>query len=253
MSKQLNLWITALAVPVLLAAGGAPAAEHSDHPAPKRPVDVPAQAELSYRISARQHGFSLSGDAQVSWHAGAGRYTLAETTRASLLGKILEHRSEGHLDDYGIAPHTFFEKRFRKDPATTTFNRDTRTITFSEGDSSYPLHGGEQDRSTAVWQLAAFARAAPDKFRPGAEWPMFVAGRHDAETWTFKVVGPEPVRVAGTQVTAVHLTKAPPPDSKDQAVDLWLAPSMGWIPVRIRFADSEQEFVDQVLDHASLK
>jgi hypothetical protein len=255
MSKQ-NFWSAALlvaALPALLAAPPAADAGPTGHPVQKRPVDVPARADLSYRISARQHGFSLGGEAQVSWRVEAGRYRLQETTRASLLGRILEHRSEGRIDDYGIAPRSFFEKRFRKDPATTTFDRDTGTISFSEGDASYPLRGGEQDRATAVWQLASFARAAPDQFKPGSEWSMFVAGRHDAETWTFKVVGEEPLRVAGTVVAAVHLVKTPPSDSKDQTVDLWLAPSMGWAPVRIRFADSDQEFVDQVLARGTMK
>jgi hypothetical protein len=53
------------------------------------------------------------------------------------------------------------------------------------------LKGGEQDRTSATWQLIAYARAAGDKFKPGSEWKMFVAGRRDAEPWSFKVLATE--------------------------------------------------------------
>lgn len=252
MSRQ---WTTAalaalVAMAVTMPAVAAPAGEH---PSVKRPFNLPPSMDLSYHIDAKQRGFGLSGDAVVSWRLKGDSYTLTESTRASILGKILEHKSEGTIDSYGIAPHTFFEKRFRKDPATTTFDRETKTITFTEGDERYPIKGGEQDRSTASWQLLAVARAAPEKFTPGSEWTFFVAGRHDAEQWTFKVINQESVKTATGDVLAVHLAKAPPPDSKDQTVDIWLAPSLDWAPVRVRFTDANGDFVDQVLTKLTKK
>jgi hypothetical protein len=62
------------------------------------------------------------------------------------------------------------------------------------------------------------------------------------------VVGQEAVHTGQGDVTALHLVKAPPPDAKGQQVDLWLAPSLDWYPVRIRFADEDGDFVDQTLD-----
>ncbi|MGZ3181808.1 MAG: DUF3108 domain-containing protein [Telluria sp.] len=226
----------------------AQAALGAEHVAVKRPVNLPGSVDLRYRIDAKQRGFGLSGDAVVNWRLEGGKYTLTENTRAVLLGKILEHRSEGAVDDFGVAPASFFEKRFRKDPWTTTFDRKARQISFTESNLHYPIKGGEQDRSTATWQLLAMARAAPDKFVPGSEWTMFVAGRRDAEPWTFKVVNQEPVKIATGDVLCVHFTKAPPGDSKDQTVDLWLAPSLDWMPVRVRFTDADGDFVDQVLE-----
>jgi hypothetical protein len=112
----------------------------------------------------------------------------------------------------------------------------------------YPLKGGEQDRSSVSWQLAAVARAAPDKFVPGSEWTFFVAGRRDADPWTFKVIGHDSVRTGLGAVDALHLVRLPPPDSKDQKLDIWLAPGHEWYPVRVRFTDSDDEFVDQTLE-----
>ncbi|MGK5075182.1 DUF3108 domain-containing protein [Janthinobacterium sp. ZB1P44] len=235
----------------LLAATLSPAMaanEPVDHPVIKRPYKLVPSADLVYSIKARQRGIGLSGESVSNWRVGDGKYSLLAETKAALFGKILEQRSEGTVDDYGLAPMQFVEKRFRKDAVTTTFKRDSKTIVFGEGDDSYPLKGGEQDRNSTVWQLASVARAAPEKFVPGSEWAFFVAGAHDAEPWTFKVVKEETVTTGLGDVAAIHLVKAPPPDKKGQQVDLWLAPSLEWYPVKVTFADADGgDYVEQTL------
>ncbi len=246
----------AVAASVVLAAcavAPTPAAAAPDHAPSKYAVNIPPSVELSYQIKARQKGFSISGDGIVHWQVAEGKYSLNTDSRAMILGSLLSNRSEGAIDSFGIAPAVFHEKRFRKDPTTTTFNRASRTISFSESKVSYPIVGGEQDRTSAPWQLVSIARAVPDKFVVGSQWTFFVAGRRDAEPWTFKVVKLENVRTALGEVATVHLVKLPPPDSKDQQLDIWLAPSMEWYPVRLRFEDAEGDFVDQTIDKITRK
>ncbi|MYM73784.1 DUF3108 domain-containing protein [Duganella sp. FT134W] len=243
--------ITTLCAALLLAylAPAAQAAETSgEHPSVKRPTSMPPSADLSYNLKVKQSGLALNGTATVQWRAGDGKYSISTESRAAIFGKVVENRSEGGIDDYGLAPVSFYEKRMRKEPYTTSFKRDAKAIAFTESDVTYPILGGEQDRSSAQWQLAALGRAAPDKFKAGSEWHMFVAGRRDAEQWSFKVVGIENVQTGAGDVSAVHLVKAPPPDAKGQQVDLWLAPSMDWYPVRVRFNDNDGDFVDQTLE-----
>ena len=145
----------------LLAAALTPAMADApvEHPVIKRPYKLAPSADLVYSIKAKQRGIGLSGESVSNWRAGDGKYSLLAETKAALFGKILEQRSEGTVDDFGLAPSQFVEKRFRKEAATTTFKRDSKTIVFSEGDDSYPLKGGEQDRNSTVWQLVSVARA----------------------------------------------------------------------------------------------
>jgi hypothetical protein len=219
-----------------------------EHPSVKRPTNAPPSADLSYSLKVKQSGLSLNGVATVQWRAGDGKYSIAAESRAAIFGKVVENHSEGAIDDYGLAPVTFHEKRIRKDPYTTSFKRDAKTIAFTESDVTYPILGGEQDRLSAQWQLAAMARATPDKFKPGSEWNLFVAGRRDAEVWSFKVTKVETINIGAGEVSAVHLVKEPPAKSPGQQVDLWLAPSMDWYPVRVRFNDPDGDFVDQTLE-----
>ncbi|QRX83946.1 DUF3108 domain-containing protein [Glaciimonas sp. PAMC28666] len=222
----------------------------ADHISTKRSFNLPPSAELNYAIRARQSGLSINGDAVVKWQTDGHDYSVEATTRAMILGKILEAKSDGKIDDYGLSPTQFTDKRFHKNSTTTTFNRDTNggTITFSPSDASYPIIGGEQDRTSIVWQLVAVARAAKKQFKPGSDWVFFVAGQRDAEPWTFKVINQEKITTGMGEVEAIHIFREPPPDATEQRLDIWLAPSLEWYPIRIRFTDPNNDFVDQTLD-----
>lgn len=236
-----------------LLASLAPALAVDEHPSVKRAFKLAPSADLLYAIILRQHGLQLSGEGTLSWRASENAYSIMAETRSPLFGKVLENKSEGEVDAWGLAPERFYEKRIRNDPVTTTFKRDSKTIVFTDSGASYPLKGGEQDRSSAAWQLIAVARAAPEKMVAGSEWDFFVAGQRDAEPWVFKVKDQEMVHLVQGDVSAVHLVKAPPPDAKGQQVDIWLAPSLEWYPVRLRFADHDGDFVEQTLEKISKK
>jgi hypothetical protein len=228
------------------------AAAQDDRPSVKYKFDLPPSAELTYTVKASSHGIPLSGNGTITWQQGGGKYTLVTEARSGMFGKVLEYRSEGAVDAWGLAPDTYYEKRIRKGAGTTTFQRDAKTIDLADSDNTVPIHGGEQDRSSAPWQLASIARATPQKFVPGSEWRFYVVGRRSAETWSFKVVGTETVKTGAGDVKAVHFSKAPP-KGKGQQVDLWLAPSLEWYPVRLVFMEDDGDSFEQLLDKVTKK
>src|SRR5450830_523622 len=229
------------------------AADPAEHPVIKRKVSLPPSAELHYNIEAKQSGLQVNGEALVKWSNSGAKYIVTTETRAMMLGKILETTSEGDIDSYGLAPTRFVDKRFRREASTTTFNRETNAITFTQSAETYPLKGGEQDRASIIWQLIAVARGNADKFTPGSEWLFFVAGPRDAAQWSFKVVGREKIKTKQGELNAVHVLRAPPPDDKGQKLDIWLAPSSDWYPARLRFTDPDGDFIEQTLDTVNKK
>ncbi len=232
----------------LLLALGIGTAGAADAPgAVKRAFELPPSADLHYELQARHRGFSLKGEAIVTWRAGNGQYSVGAESRVPVLGTITDDRSSGAVDAFGLAPNEFVEKRMRKDPTTATFDRDTRTLRFSESKQAYPLKGGEQDRASITWQLAGVARGAGERFKPGSEWPFFVAGRRDAETWVFKVVKREKLRTGLGEVEAVLVARQPLREKKDQTLEVWLAPQHEWYPVKLRYADGDKEQIEQTL------
>lgn len=213
----------------------------------KTAINPPPSANLDYAINASQKGLSLNGSALLHWSSSKNRYAISTETKAALLGKILEAKSEGAIDAYGLAPLTSSEKRFRKDPTTTTFNRETRSISFSASDASFPIKGGEQDRNSVVWQLATMARSTPAKFKTGASLPMVVAGQKDADAWTFKVGKSETIKTGLGDLKAVKVSKLIKDGDNEQKIDIWFAPGKEWYPVRIRFTEPSGDFIDQTI------
>lgn len=230
-----------------MALGAGNVAAQGAHPAVKRAFELPPSADLHYDLSARQRGLALKGDANVTWRQGDGKYEVKVDSRVAVFGTLLENHSQGAIDAYGLAPEQFSEKRLRKDPTSITFDRAGKSMSFSEGDKTYKLKGGEQDRTSITWQLAAVARAAGDKFKPGSEWPFFVAGRSSAEAWTFKVVKQEKVQTGMGELDAVLVERKALPGSRDQSVEVWLAPSHEWYPVKIRFTEGDKETIEQTI------
>lgn len=215
--------------------------------APRYKTNLPPSAELSYAIKAKQKGIAVDGDAVMRWNTASGKFTASNEARAMLVGKILDAKTEGDIGPFGLAPLNFTEKRFRKEATTTSFDRSAGIIRFTASEQTYPIKGGEQDRNSAIWQLIAVARAAPAKFKPGSNWTFFVAGRRDADTWTFKVIKKEKLATPLGEIDTVRVEKAPPPDSKDQHLDIWLAPSLEWYPARLRFREDDGDFIEQTL------
>ncbi|MNR80691.1 hypothetical protein D3C72_114170 [compost metagenome] len=216
--------------------------------AAKRGVNLPPSAELSYAINANQRGLALNGTAILHWSTDKSTYSITSETRAMLLGKILEAKSEGVVDASGLAPLTSTEKRYRKDPTTVTFNRETKTISFSASEASYPIKGGEQDRNSVVWQLATIARSTPNKFKTGASIPLTVVGQKDAEAWTFKVKKAEKIKTSTGELNTVKVSRVVTDGGKDQQLDIWFAPSMEWYPARVRITEPEGDFIEQTLN-----
>lgn len=244
-----------LALAAALSVAASLPAVAADYTVAKRATSLPPPADLSYAVKGSSHGLPLAGTGIMSWRHADGKYTLLTEARSGLFGKVLEHRSEGAVDEYGLAPATYYEKRIRKDPTTTRFDRNARSIQFEDRQNSVvPLKGGEQDRSSVTWQLAALARATPDKFTPGSEWSFLVAGRRDAAVWTFRVAGSETMQSAGLgEIKVLHLTRKPLAEDRGQQVDLWLAPGLDWYPARILFKEDNGDAFDQILEKVNRK
>lgn len=216
----------------------------NDHAA----INLPPSAQLDYSVRARQSGITLAGRSRLLWQADSARYLVSAETSAMLVGKILDERSEGKVDSRGLVPMVYTEKRFRKEATSTQFERDTGLIRFGDSQATQKIVGAEQDRASALWQLISLLRAEKRPIKSSMSWKFMVAGQRDADPWVFKVQGRERLKTALGEIDTVHLVRLPPPDAQKRRVDIWLAPSQEWYPVRTRFEDSNDEFVEQFIE-----
>lgn len=208
--------------------------------------NFPPSAELSYQIKTVQSGFTISGNAKIIWAPNENsQFKINTETTAPIFGKIHSTQSEGFINEFGLAPTKFSEKRFRKSTTSTTFDYTNKRIQFSDSDETYKIKGGEQDRTSATWQLVALAGAIGDSVTIGQQWKMFVAGNRDADPWLFKLVDIVTINTALGNLKCLHILKSPPPDAKEQQLEIWLATDLHYYPVQIRFSEKDGDQIDQ--------
>ena len=210
---------------------------------PRYQVRMPPSVDLKYEVRALRQGKEVYGSGRIVWHADGQRYRI-DGEAGVLFFTVLRFQSQGVFDGFGVAPESYVEKRMRKDETTTRFEPSPGSIRFSASASSYPRNGGEQDRASIVWQLASIGLGDPAQYAPGAQLRLFVAGVRDAEPWLIQVIGQEEINTPAGAMQAWHVRRVPRPGSRDQKLDIWLAPQHSWYPVRLRYTEANGEYLD---------
>lgn len=216
-------------------------------------INPPPSAKLDYVIRADIQGLSLEGTGSIDWQFTSPKYRLQFDTRSSLIGLLLSERSEGNVDRRHLQPASFYSKRFRKEAVTVNFDRQAGSIIFPGDTAPLKLEGNEQDRISVLWQLVSMVRAAPARFNAGSPWKFFVIGYRGGEAWTFTVSEKERLRTSLGEIDSLHLVHLPSEHSKAPKVDIWLAPTMEWLPVRIRFSEENGDTIEQNLERIQKK
>jgi len=246
--------------------GTPPAPAEAPTPAPAVPAEVAPQGTRRYKVhlppSAKfdmavarvdADGTKWTGSASMTWHTDGSRYDASVEAGVSLLVtrvNLLVLRSEGVIDDYGIAPVRVTEKRTRRAETATHFNRDQGTITFSASERSYPLLTGAQDKATVPFQLGGIGRADVNQF--GGDIDLQVGDEKEATIFRFQLVGEEELDTKMGKVVAWHLTRPPKPGTYSSRLDIWLAPGMNWYPVQIRNTEASGALTTQTVSNITM-
>ena len=245
----------------------ATAVVESAPPAAVAPVDAgPQQAMRRYKVNlppsasfemtvARvdADGTKWTGAATMTWHTDGGRYKASVEAGVSLLVtrlNLLVLRSEGTIDDYGIAPVTATEKRARRAETATHFNRDAGTISFSSSERSYPLLVGAQDKATVPFQLGGIGRGDVNQF--GGDIDIQVGEEKEATIFRFQLVGEEELDTKMGKLVTWHLTRPPKPGTYSSQLDIWLAPGMNWFPIQIRNTERNGALTTQTVSNITM-
>jgi hypothetical protein len=212
-------------------------------------VALPPSARLELDVRRKDaDGTNWSGSATIGWQQDGARYRASQEVGISLLiarVNLLEVSSEGSINEYGIAPATFNEKR-RNRPATAThFNQQEQKITFSASDRSVPLVPGAQDRATVLFQLAGIGRADVNQF--GQDIDILVGEDRNAQVYRFQLVGEDELETKMGKLVTWHLARPPKPGSYNARLDIWLAPGLDWYPVQMRNTEANGAITTQIV------
>ncbi|WP_322043821.1 DUF3108 domain-containing protein [Paraburkholderia sp. J67] len=168
----------------------------------------------------------------IHWKSDGQHYEMVVSIPLPFVGTF-SWTSRGHVDPFGLAPDQYIEKRGRRPADFTVFNRSQKQIVFTRTPNSLALPDGAQDRFSMVMQLASLVRGDPDTYKPGVTREFYVADNDSGETWPITTIGDENVRTDQGFVSARHFMRLPRHDGDKRRIDVWLAPSLGWLPVRL--------------------
>lgn len=205
------------------------------------PVALPPDADLAYQVQGQARGLRYTASGELRWRQAGGQYELSMRLSAFLVGSRSQS-SVGQVDATGLRPERFSD-RTRSERAAH-FDRSTGRIRFSNNAPDAPLLPGAQDRLSIFIQLAGLLQAGA--FQTGDTIELPVAGVGGSQAWRFTVGDPETLLLPAGSIAARKLVREPA-DTHDSRVEVWLAPELGHLPVRLRITQTQGDAADQQL------
>jgi hypothetical protein len=227
--------------PAAVAASAAAPPTQAAPPANAITYAIPGSKRLKYNVIGTKDALTYSARAEMLWLQDGTTYDARLEVSAFLIGARVR-TSTGRLSADGLLPTRFADK-FRTEVAAH-FERDKGQVIFSANTPSAPLLPGLQDQLSVFIQLGAMLGGARDKYPEGTDVTFETIGPRSGETWVITVGGDEKLYMPGGQIDTIKLTRKPRRDY-DQTAELWLAPSLGFLPARIKITDRNGDYVDQ--------
>lgn len=207
------------------------------------PAQPPASTRLLYDVTGQVKGIGYRAEGTLTWTVSDGRYDARMEMRVPLLGSRSQ-TSVGRVGPNGLMPERFADKS--RSEKAAHFEASKQRITFSNNAPEAPLQPGAQDRLSLFMQLAGLLQARPQAYATGKTVDMQVAGTGDAPLWRFDVGAESTLSLPAGEFKVRRLVRQPRKEF-DSTVEMWLAPSLGYLPVRLRVTQSNGDVADQQL------
>lgn len=218
----------------------AQAPEAANSPPPPGPVRLPPSTRMDFEVTGKAKGFGYNALAQLIWQHDGESYSAHQELKVMLLGSRSQD-SVGSITPHGLQPRRFGD-RARSERAAH-FDFAAGRVTFSANNPPATIAPGAQDRLSVFLQLAGLLAGAPERYPPGTQIAMTTVSARGADVWTFTVQEEQTLDLPVGPTRAIALERLPRRDH-DQKAQVWLAPELGYLPVRIRITEANGDFAE---------
>jgi hypothetical protein len=234
------------ALPETAVAAAAAAAQAAAPPPPPAltGMALPGSIQLAYQMTGSARGLNYSASARLDWLNSGSAYETTMTVSAFLLGSR-SMESRGEIGPYGLAPVRFADKRSKRELAAH-FEPARQQIIFSNNSPVAPWFPGAQDRLSVFLQLAGMLGGNPGAYPLGTTIAVYTAGAGGADTLSFKVEAEELLALPAGEMATLKLASLIRNDY-DRKFEIWYAPSLQYLPVRVKYTQANGDFIDQQL------
>ncbi len=240
-----------------VAAASAPASAASDSTV--KPFEWPASTRIRFKLGGQYRG-EVQGSAQVDWLLQGTHYQVhVETLIGPKFAPIFRRSvsSDGEISTQGLIPHRYDEE------TKLAFASPKRKYVLFEGDEVELSEGarrearmpGVQDAASQFVQFTYSFTTNPSQLAPGNVLVMPLALPRKQEPITYDVIGMETLDTPLGPLPAVHVKPRVParPGKPDLTVELWFAPNLEYLPVRMRIRQDDQTYIDMLIDGPPLR
>ena len=207
------------------------------------PAQPPASTRLDYDVTGRVKGIAYNAEGKLDWTRADGRYSARMEMKVFLLGSRVQ-MSTGRVGTAGLSPERFADKS--RSEKAAHFDAELGRVRFSNNAPDAPLLPGAQDRLSLFLQIAGLLQARPQAYASGQTIELQVVGTGDADIWRFEVGDEVTLSLPAGEMRA-RLLKRLPRKEFDSTVEMWLAPGLQHLPVRLRVTQANGDVADQQL------
>ncbi|WP_298927770.1 DUF3108 domain-containing protein [uncultured Ramlibacter sp.] len=205
----------------------------------------PADTRLNYQLGGRFRSGELYGDAKVQWQRDGNRYQARIDIDVTLMVRLLI-TSQGEVRSDGLLPLAYEEVRRGK---SRGMRMDEASIFFADGRRA-PRPGGMQDTASQFVELAHRFATGQERLEVGRSVDLWLARPNAVDLWTYDIVEREMLRTPRLgEIEAFRLKPRPIANPRGNiTAEMWFAPSLQYLPVRIRVSMGEEAVVDLIVD-----
>jgi hypothetical protein len=206
----------------------------------------PADTRLNYLLGGQFRSGDLHGSARVQWQRQGSRYETRVDIDVTLLASLVL-TSQGEVTVQGLAPKAYEESR-RNGPRGVRIGDETITLTDGRG---VPRPDGVQDTASQFVELSHRFATGQEPLVVGRTVSFWMARPGGVDLWTYDIVGREILQTPQLgAVEAFHLKPRPIANARGNiTAEMWFAPSLQYLPVRIRVSMGEATYVDLMVDN----
>jgi Protein of unknown function (DUF3108) len=208
----------------------------------------PVSTRLSFDVDGNYRG-DIKGSAQVEWIRDGSHYQVHVDVLAGPSSAPIATRrssSDGEITVDGLVP-----RRYDEDTKVLMSAPRRRTIMFDPSGGVVLANGdwhanvaGLQDQASQFVQLSYVFSTRPEMLRIGSSVDIPLALPNRVDVWTYDVVGNETVNTSFGALQTIHLKPRGERKPNAYSVEMWFAPQLRYLPVRIHLEQSAEVYFD---------
>lgn len=215
-------------------------------PLPMPPQDDwPVDTRLSYTLTGYYRG-PISGEGRVQWQRQGTAYQVRVELDLSNV-TIFTMTSQGQAAPDGLTPSAYEEKRLGTKPLQVTMERQGIRLNNGQRIERPEL---AQDTASQFVELGHRFATGRAPLQVGASVQLWLARPNAAAEWTYDIVALDTIQsIRLGAIEAYHLKPRPLDNPNGPiAAEMWFAPSLQYLPVRIKITMNAETWVDLIVD-----